>query len=89
MARQIYLVNAYVVDANGNFSIPQGYPKSFDSANYAGDVAKARKRAEGDFSEVKGAMCKVDTRQLQTVVLTDVTGFELDRWTDGFFPDEE
>ena len=49
MARQIFIVNANIVDANGNHSIPSGYPKSFDSKNYNNDVDKAQRRAESDF----------------------------------------
>ena len=31
MKREIYLVLAYVVDANGTFNNLSGYPKTFDS----------------------------------------------------------
>ena len=82
MKRQIYIVDAIVVDANGTFAHMSGYPKTFDSKNFldkatatetAVDIAK--KRAEGDMSETFGAMCKVDTRQLQTVTLMTADGF--------------
>jgi hypothetical protein len=85
MKRQIYIVDAIVVDANGAFAHMSGYPKAFDSKNYldkatttetAVDIAK--KRAEGDMSETFGAMCKVDTRQLQTVTLMTADGFLLE-----------
>lgn len=85
MARQIFLVTPYVVDSNGTFSIMPDYPKSFDSRNYQNDIAKAQKRAEGEFAEVKGAMCKRDDRMIQTVILETVDGFQIDRWTDGNF----
>ena len=85
MRRNIYLVDAIIVDANGTFNHLEGYPKKFDSKNYGGDVDKAKRRAEGDFSEIWGAMCKVDTRMIQTVTLTTVDGFQLDRKTSGQF----
>ena len=36
-------------------------------------------------SEAWGAMCKIDTRQIQTVTLSTVDGFMLDRRTCGGF----
>ena len=86
--RQIYKVDAQIVDANGVFNVLSGYPKTFDSKNYSGDADKALKRAEGDFSEVWGAMCKRDDRMIQTVVLSSVDGFQLDRKSMGAFPDD-
>ena len=77
MQRQIFIVSAMVVDANGNWSSVSGYPKTFDSRNYGGDIDKTQRRADGDASEVWGAMCKNDTRQLQTVTLETVYGFQI------------
>jgi hypothetical protein len=87
-ARQIFIVDAHIVDANGTFNNIQGYPKTFDSRNYQGDVDKAQRRAEGDMSETWGAMCKIDTRQVQTVTLETVDGFQLDKRTMGGFPEQ-
>lgn len=87
--RNIFTVSAYIVDANGTKNYLQGYPKDFDSNSYEGDVAKARKRADGDFSEAWGAMCKRDDRQMQTVTLTNIFGELLDRKSMGGFPVEE
>lgn len=78
IARQIFVVDATVVDANGTFNHLSGYPKLFDSKNYENDIDKARRRAEGDMSEAYGAMCKVDSRQLQTVTLMTADGAMLD-----------
>lgn len=86
MARQIFIVDAHIVDANGTFNFIPDYPKKFDSNNYGGDIDKAKRRAEGDMSEAWGAMCKVDTRQIQTVSLTTVDGFQLEKRTMGGFP---
>lgn len=85
MARQIFIVDAMVVDSNGTFNHIQGYPKQFDSRSYGDDIDKTQRRAEGDMSETWGAMCKIDTRQVQTVTLSTVDGFMLDRRTCGGF----
>lgn len=87
--RNIFTVSAYIVDANGTKNNLSGYPKDFDSNSYQGDIAKARKRANGDFSEVWGAMCKRDDRQIQTVTLSNVFGELLDRKSMGNFPAPE
>ena len=86
MARQIFIVDAYVVDANGTFNNISGYPKKFDSRSYGDDIDKTLRRAEGDMSETWGAMCKIDTRQIQTVSLRTVDGFQLEKKTMGGFP---
>lgn len=85
MPRQIFIVEAFIVDANGTFNYLPGYPKRFDSQSYNMDVEKTRRRAEGDMSEAWGAMCKVDTRQIQTVRLSTVDGFVLETRTTGQF----
>jgi hypothetical protein len=88
MQRQIFIVDAHIVDANGTFNYLEGYPKRFDSRSYGGDIDKAQRRAEGDMSEAWGAMCKVDTRQIQTVTLMTVDGFQIERKTMGQFQEE-
>lgn len=85
--REIFIVTAHIVDANGTFNVLDGYPKKFDSQNYGGDIEKTRRRAEGDFSEVWGAMCKRDDRMIQTVILQTVGGTQIDYKTSGGFPD--
>lgn len=89
MARQIFIVDAHVVDANGTFNYLSGYPKRFDSNSYDGDIDKAKKRAEGDASEIWGAMCKNDTRQVQTVMFYTADGFVIDTKTMGVYKDPE
>ena len=86
--RQIFIVDAMVVDSNGTFNHIQGYPKQFDSRSYGDDIDKTQRRAEGDMSEAWGAMCKIDTRLVQTVVLYTIDGFQLDSKSHGQFPDE-
>ena len=89
MARQIFIVDAHIVDANGTFNYLNGYPKTFDSRGYQDDIDKTQRRAEGDMSETWGAMCKVDTRQIQTVVLSTVDGFQLEKKSMGAFAEPE
>lgn len=83
--RNIYIINAQIVDANGTYHNIDGFPQTVDSKNYQDDVEKARRRADGIFSETWGAMCKVDTRQIQSVTLEDVYGNQLDKKTAGEF----
>ena len=87
MTRQIFIVDAHIVDANGNFNYLSGYPKTFDSRSYNNDIDKAQIRAIGDASEAFGAMCKVDIRQLQTVVVMTADGFVVDKRTIGKIAD--
>jgi len=79
MQRQIFIVSAYVVDANGTFNSLPGYPKTFDSRNYNNDIDKALLRATGEYHDALGAMCKRDDRQLQTVILMSADGFVIER----------
>ena len=79
MQRTIFRVEAWIVDSNGTFNVLTGYPKNFDSRTYDGDVDKTLRRAMGDFSEVWGAFCKCDDRQMQTVVLMQSNGQIIDR----------
>ena len=83
MQRQIFKVDAFIVDANGTFNVLSGYPKLFDSKNYSNDIDKAKGRAEGEFSDTWGSMCKVDTRQVQTCVLSNVSGHVIELKTMG------
>ena len=89
MVREIYEVYAKVVDANGAYNTLSGYPKAFDSRNYSNDPAKAKKRAESEFSDTWGKMLKRDDRQLQLVLLMRAkTGEVLDINIDGTVPDD-
>ena len=87
--RNIFIVSAFIVDANGTFSYLSGYPKTFDSKNYSDNVDIAKKRAEGDMSEQWGSMCKRDDRLIQTVTLEDVFGNMLEKKSMGNFPTVE
>ena len=87
MTRQIFIVDAHIVDANGTFNYITGYPKTFDSRSYNNDIDKTQIRAIGDASDVFGDMCKVDTRQLQTVVVMTADGFVVDKRSIGKIAD--
>lgn len=87
MTRQIFIVDAHIVDANGTFNYITGYPKTFDSRSYNNDIDKTQIRAIGDASDVFGDMCKVDTRQLQTVVVMTADGFVVENRTIGKIAD--
>lgn len=87
--RNIFIVSAAVVDANGTFNYLEGYPKRFDSRSYKDDVDKAKRRAEGDMSEAWGDMCKVDSRQIQAVSLSDVYGNLIEKKSMGDFPENQ
>ena len=85
--RQIYIVDAHVVDSNGTFNYLNGYPKTYDSKNYDNNIDKTQQRAIGDMSEAFGAMCKVDSRQLQTVTVMTVDGLLIREETIGKLSD--
>ena len=69
MKREIFKVDAYIVDANGTYNSITGYPKTFDSKNYQDDVEKAKQRAHGDCCDVFQGMCKIDNRKLQVAMV--------------------
>ena len=87
--RKIYLNTAFIIDANGAFHLMDGYPKTFDSKNYSDDAGKTYRRAVGDYHDVVGAMCKNDTRKVQTVNVVDETGEIIESFTTGELNPEE
>lgn len=87
MQRQIFVVSASIVDANGAYANLSGYPKTFDSHLYGDDIDKALRRAIGDMSETYGAMCKRDDRQLQTVMVMTADGFQIEKKSIGRIAD--
>lgn len=86
MAREIFRVDAYIIDANGAYHGMDGYPKTFDSKNYQDDISKAYKRADGDASTVWAGFCTQDTRIIQTVTLSDINGTQYYKKSIGGFP---
>ena len=87
MQRQIFIVSAAIVDANGAYANLNGYPKTFDSHLYGDDIDKAQRRAIGDMSETFGAMCKRDDRQLQTAMVMTADGFQVEKRSIGKIAD--
>ena len=85
--RNIYIINAQIVDKNGFNHTLDGFPQIVDSKTYGGDVDKARRMADAAFSETWAAMCRDNNeRQIQTVYVTDIYGNQLDRKSMGRFP---
>ena len=79
MQREIFEVYAKIVDANGSYNTLTGYPKTFDSKNYDNDIEKTLQRAYGEWHEALGAMCKVDSRQLQfAMIIRASTGQQIE-----------
>ena len=87
MERNIFIVDAQIVDANGTFNKLSGYPKLFDSRTYSDDINKALLRARGEFYDTVGAMCKRDDRQLQTALLMSADGLLIEREAIGSMAD--
>lgn len=86
--REIYIVYAYVVDANGNCNQLTGYPKTFDSKNYENDIKKAERRAYSEYHSVVSAMGKRDDRQLQSAfVMSASNNMLFERYIDGAIAD--
>jgi len=86
--REIYIVYAYVVDANGNCNQLTGYPMTFDSKNYANDIKKTERRAYSEYHSVVSAMEKRDDRQLQSAfVINASNNMRFERYIDGAIAD--
>jgi hypothetical protein len=84
--RNIFRVDAFIIDANGTYQGVEGYPKNYDSKNYQDDVDKAYKRADGDAMSVWASFCTQDTRMIQTVTLSDISGYQIYKKSMGCFP---
>lgn len=80
MNREIYIVEAYIVDANGTFNPLTGYPMTFDSKNYNHDLEKTRQRAYGQWHQALADMSKNDARELQVAgILRMSDGLQIER----------
>jgi len=88
-ARQIFVVNAAIVDSNGTYNVIEGYPKLFDSRSYSNDIAKTKKRALGAAAEIKGVFAKRDDRQMQVITVCTIDGFVVETWVDGALAEVE
>ena len=96
MARNIFIVNATQVvtseqNPQGIMSVVSGYPKTFDSMSYNGDIDLARKKANADYYNRLGIMYD-DTnanRIMKTVTLENAKGELLLHESIGNFISEE
>ena len=92
MARNIFIVNATQVNAQGEYSKLSGYPKTFDSASYTdeehpyGNPAKALRRAKAAAYAQLAANYAVDDRIMQTVTIEQANGQLVFRESEGGFP---
>lgn len=81
MARNIFIVNATQVvtseqNPQGIMSVVSGYPKTFDSMSYNGDIDLTRRKANADYYNRLGIMYD-DTnanRIMKTVTLENAKG---------------
>lgn len=86
--RNTFFITAQIIDKNGYVHIMDGFPQIVDAKTYDGDVDKARREADAVFSETWAAMCRDrNERQIQTVFVTDIYGYQLDRKSMGYFPE--
>lgn len=89
MTREIYFVNALIVQSNGAFAVLSGFPKTFDSKNYDNDLEKTLSRARGEWNEVLGSMGKRDDRPLQEAYVIRMSdGTQIYKDSFGKMPDE-
>ena len=89
MARNIFVVNATQVNAQGQFSVVSGFPKNFDSDSYEGDTNKALRRAKSAFFAQCSTNYATDGKIMQTVTLTQANGQIVMRDSEGAFPTPE
>ena len=80
MKREIYEVQAKIVDANGTYNSLPDFPKTYDSRSYGNDLEKTLQRARGGWHEALEAMSKVDTRQVQFAYIVRVSdGLQIEK----------
>ena len=96
MARTIITVNATQVvtsqaNPQGIQSVVSGYPKTFDSTSYNGDVELTMKKAKADYYDRLGIMYDDtnENRIIKTVTLSNVNGELLLHESIGNFQTEE
>ena len=88
MQREIYEVNAKIMDANGNFSTVSGFPKTFDSRSYNDDADKTLRRALAAYHAQLGSGYAVDGRPLQLAMITRMSdGVQIYIERDGDMPE--
>ena len=89
--RNIFLVNAtqVVVSENnpgGMFSVMTGFPKTFDSTSYNGDIEQTLKAAKSAYYDQLSKNYGYTNRAMTTVTLTAADGKQLLHECIGGFP---
>lgn len=81
MQRQIFEVQSkvYSTTVGGYVSNISGYPKTFDSHSYGDDIDLTLKKAQGAFAEAWSNACKIDNREIQTILLMTADGVILEK----------
>ena len=90
MKREIYFVNAKVVDASGAYNDIPGYPISFDSHQNNDDIDKAEAKAYASYHSAcsAGNTAKASGRPLTIVTLTRVSdGMQIESTAIGKMPE--
>lgn len=81
MQRQIFEVQSktYSQFVGGYVSNLSGYPKTFDSHSYNDDIDLTLKKAQGAFAQAWSDACKIDNREIQTILLITIDGVILEK----------
>ena len=90
MKREIYLVNAKVVDASGAYNDVSGYPISFDSHQNNDNIEKAEAKAYASYYSAcsAGETARSNGRPLTVVTLTQMsTGMQIEGKRIGKMPE--
>lgn len=90
MLREIYVVNAKVVDASGAYSDLTGYPVSFDSHHNYDDIEKTEAKAMASFYSAcsAGSTAKANGRPLTVVTIMRMSdGMQVDGKRIGKMPE--
>ncbi len=90
MKREIYEVNAKVVDASGGYNNLPEYPKSFDSHQNSDSLDKARNKAYASYADAcsAGYLAANSGRPLTIVTLTRISdGMQLEKTSIGKMPE--
>ena len=90
MKREIYLVNAKVVDASGGYNDVSGYPISFDSHTNNDNLEKTEAKAYASYYSAcsAGETARANGRPLTVVTLTRIsTGTMIESTRIGNMPD--
>lgn len=93
MERNIFTVHATIVNDQGVYSKLSGFPKEFDSADYAdathpapvGNPEKALRRAKAAAYTQLGLNYSVDNRRMQNVYIVQADGRTIFRDQEGSF----